>query len=284
MTIKSQSLEVHAEMGHRHQRAAIIALAGITALLLATEALRRGVAGSNAYIPSTLSELNPLRHGQYRFLPVSSSRETTRRDDGRICPTCNCSETGSYLLSPWNGQLPTLDYLNSPHATKHDFAQYLSHHLFVQSQADPVPVPETSRIGLLNKFLACPDSLFSFSFTRIKLRLPTAYAFTRTSGHGRLGASDKRIRYLARHADTIKEYYRLVETEGYRDGTAAKDRQLLWIVIEDDDHINPEIAKWLIASEIRRSPDRLHSSVCLLAEADLCISPAHIYVAHGPTR
>lgn len=233
-------------MGQRHLRAGLLALAGFTVLLLTSEALRRGATSAlqTAYIGSA-------RHEQHSFLSSSSPRHKQNDNDGRICPTCNCSEIGSYLISPFNGQLPSIDYLNSPQATKRDFAQFMSHHLFVQGRADPIPVPDTSRIALSNRFITCPDELLSFSFAQLQLHLPTAYAFTRTSGHGRLGASEKRIRYLTRHADTFKEYYELVEREGYGDGKTAKDRQFLWIVIEDDDHINPEIAQWLASSDIR---------------------------------
>lgn len=238
-----------------YPRAGLLALAGLAIILLAAESLRRCVDVSSGSSPSSLFDLLPGPPGhQYKFLSsASSAQHSLSKDDGRICPTCDCLQTGSYLLSPWNQQIPTLDYLNSPQATKCDFARYLSHNLFVQSQIDPVPVPAASRLDLYNKFSSCPDTLFSFSFKRLKLHLPTAYAFTRTSRHGRLGAPEKRIRYLTRHAETIKEYYKLVETEGYLDGVPANDRQLLWLIIEDDDHINPEIARWLINSEIRES-------------------------------
>lgn len=240
-------------MGYRHQRACIAALAALTVILVACEALRRGSSASgfeNDNLGARLRDLLPLRHEQQQSL-LSSSKHGGKRDDGRICPTCNCSQTGSYLVSPYNSLLPHIKFLQSPQATKRDFAQYLSHHLFVLARNDPVPVPNASRIALTDKFITCPDSLLSFSFAKLKLNLPTAYAFTRTSGHGRLGATHKRIRYLTRHADTIKEYYQLVEKEGYADGKTAKDRQFLWVVIEDDDHINPDIADWLAATQIR---------------------------------
>lgn len=235
-------------MGQRHKRACIFALGGLVLLCLACEALRR-VIGPAAFASDYLGTLLPLQHEQQSFL--TTSKHNKKGDDGLICPNCNCSETGSYLVSPYVGPQPHVKFLQSPQATKRDFAQYLSHHLFVQARNDPVPVPDASRIALTNRFISCPDSLLSFSFSKLKLNLPTAYAFTRTSGHGRLGASDKRIRYLTRHAETIKEYYRLVEKEGYSDGKKAKDRQFLWMIIEDDDHINPEIASWLATSEIR---------------------------------
>lgn len=241
------------KMGLRHQRVGLILLAGITVFLLGSEAFRRSVAGpADGYVSSNLSDLLPSRLRQHSFLSSSKSLEYgAKLEDGQVCPTCNCEETASYLLSPWSGQLPTLDLLNSPQATKRDFAHYLSHNLFVQSQTDPIPVPDISRLEPYKKFSSCPDTLFSFSFKALKLHLPTAYAFTRTSRHGRLGAPEKRIRYLSRHAGTIKEFYELVRKEGYHDGVPAKDRQMLWLIIEDDDHINPEIAQWLLSSSIR---------------------------------
>lgn len=239
----------------RHQRIGLLVLAGVTLFLLGSEAFRRSAAGSSdSYTASSsLSDLLPGRLRQHSFLSSSSSslKHGSTVEEGLICPTCKCDETGSYLLAPWTGQLPTLVLLNSPQAQKQDFAHYLFHNLFVRSQSDPVPVPDASRLDLYKKFTSCPDTLYSFSFNGLKLHLPTAYAFTRTSRHGRLGAPEKRIRYLTRHADTIKEFYQLVGKEGYHDGVPAKDRQLLWLIIEDDDHINPEIAQWLLASSIR---------------------------------
>ncbi|KAK9899152.1 glycosyltransferase family 43 protein [Cystobasidium minutum MCA 4210] len=250
-------------MGQRHKRARIFALATIAFLCLACEVFRRAVGSPDfaaSYLGPRFSELLPLQHERQSFL-TDSKKHGKNRNDGTICPTCNCSQPGSYLLSPYIGQQPHLKLLHSPQATKRDYARYLSHHLFVQARNDPVPVPDASRIALSDRFNSCPDALLSFSFSKLKPNLPTAYAFTRTSSHGRLGALDKRLRYFARHADTIKEYYQLVEKEGYADGKSAKDRQFLWMVIEDDDHINPDLAKWLEASEI-----------------------PYLYVAHGPTR
>jgi hypothetical protein len=227
-------------MGPRYYKLGILAFSIGAVLLLATEVLHEDT--------SVYTTLNTHKSHIFGSIAGQSVDDATSQS---LCPTCICSSLGSYLASTWISEPPTLNFLKSHKATERDFAKYLSHHVFLRSQSDPVAMPEQARTSLLNKYITCPDSLFSFSFKRLKLNLPTAYAFTRTSGHGRLGASEKRIRYLSRHADTIKEYYKLVEMEGYQDGVRASDRQLLWLVIEDDDHINPDIARWLLSSGIR---------------------------------
>lgn len=228
------------------QRFALLAVSTVMVLLLVTEAIRRESIEPHAgLVPSFMS----LRRHQLFLGPGSGS---AHNPDGKVCPTCNCSEIGSFSSSPWAGNLPTLEHLWSRHATKADFARYLSHHILLSAQAEPLPVPDTSRMSLLQNFITCPDKLFSFSFDGLRMGLPTSYIFTRTGGKGRLGAAEKRLRYFRRHADTIREFHELAEKEGYYDGAKGEDKQLLWLIIEDDDHISPEIAQWLSTTGLRK--------------------------------
>ncbi|CAD6583232.1 MAG: Beta-1,3-glucuronyltransferase 2 (Glucuronosyltransferase S) [Cyphobasidiales sp. Tagirdzhanova-0007] len=79
--------------------------------------------------------------------------------------------------------------------------------------------------------------------------------------YGRLGDIPTRLRYFKRHADTISQFLRHVKNEGYRDGAMYTDRQLIWLIAEDGDAIDPATLK-------------------LLRDTGL----PFIYFAHGPTR
>lgn len=200
----------------------------------------------------------------------------------KICPSCNCSDFGSYALSSKHGNLPSLDRIYSGKSTPSEMAQYLATNIYMRSQADPTPMGDDIRAQMLSHFLTCPDKLFSYSFDGIQLRRPTSYIFTRVGGGDRLGTTQLRLKYLQRHADTMKEYNSMVEKEGFMDGLAAKDRQLLWIVVEDDEGIDTKTAKWLANSGIRKLQfvrqyfrDQTHLPPT---------ASAHLYFSWGPTR
>ncbi|KAK9898578.1 glycosyltransferase family 43 protein [Cystobasidium minutum MCA 4210] len=191
----------------------------------------------------------------------SSTREPANMTE-YICPECDCTIPGYYSLSPrFSSPLPSLDEARKPGATKRTIKRYLlseiSHYLWM----NPVFLPPTALAPLFQSFFTCPDNLIRLNFKGLEYGKPTTYMYTRTGDGGRLKANERRLRYFQRHIDTLKEYNRIVELEGFFDGAKAKDRQLIWILIEDNDHLNEDL-------------NNLMNSTGL----------PYLYFAHGPTH
>ena len=187
----------------------------------------------------------------------------TDYESDKICPTCNCSESGSYLTSPtFHTPLVSVRDIHRGNYSPSQLNRFLQEAVLLIGQTDQVPMPAEGRAALLSTFATCPDKLLSSSFQGLKMRLPTSYIFTRTSMYGRLGDIPTRLRYFKRHADTISQFLRHVKNEGYRDGAMYTDRQLIWLIAEDGDAIDPATLKLLRDTGLRKriSPYRNHYS------------------------
>ena len=170
-----------------------------------------------------------------------------------ICPECNCTISGSFLLSPqWSQPIPTYEKVRSPRASKAAIKRYLINEISNYLWLHPHFLPEKALAPLFSQYFTCPDRLFSLNIDGLQCDKPTLYMYTRTGDGGRLKANEKRMKYFKRHAETITEYNALVEAEGFRDGLKAKDRQLIWIIIEDGDQINGTLDEIMRISGIRK--------------------------------
>ena len=192
---------------------------------------------------------------QHKLLEHSMSLESmpTDYESDKICPTCNCSESGSYLSSPtFHTPLVSVQDIHRGSYSPSQLNRFLQKAVLLIGQTDQVPIPAERRAALLSSFVTCPDRLLSSSFQNLKMQVPTSYIFTRTSMYGRLGDIPTRLRYFARHADTISHFLRLVKSEGYRDGARYTDRQLIWLIAEDGDAIDPDTSQFLRDTGLRK--------------------------------
>ena len=187
----------------------------------------------------------------FQSVDALAATELSSLHSRSICPTCNSSEVGSFAKSSTAHPMPSLERLQSGKATEAEIARYIATNIYMRGQEDPTPMDDVARFKMLSTFLTNPDLLFSYSFEGIKMRRPTSYIFTRVGGGDRLGTSELRLKYLQRHADTIDEYHELVEREGFSYGVGTDDRQLLWIIVEDDAQIDQNTANWLASTGLR---------------------------------
>lgn len=185
-------------------------------------------------------------------LPGFPAAKQANEDTWRICPECSAQRVGGYLSSD-HARLkkPSAKRLRSGRATKAELASFLLQDIVLASNLE-LPLldwdlykPETqfmqpeARTKLFHNYLTDPDSLLSFSFAGLRPSLPTLYMFTRTADHGRLSGTT-RYKYMRRHVETVKAYQELVREEGYAEASQwrGKDRQLLWIVVEDESELD----------------------------------------------
>lgn len=117
---------------------------------------------------------------------------------------------------------------------------------------------------MLRQIIKDPASVLAWDLTRLSPGKQTTYMFTKTYADGKVG--DERSAYMRRHIDTMHLFDAKMANASawngrYEDGTAAADRQLVWIVVEDGKTIDQEVAATLAEGEI-----------------------SYIYFAYGPTH
>lgn len=177
----------------------------------------------------------------------------------RLCPDCDCTTPGAYANSPaFFTPVPTLEALrkqisknegtnwNSP-----GMLRYLLHKIQLHSVLEGLFLTDEAVAWLLTNQFTCPDMLISYNFTGLAMDKPTSYIYTRTGPGGKLAKWTDRAMYMERHVGVIHEYEKLVKEEGFLDGAKDKDRQLLWLVVEDESQMEPGMEELLRASGIR---------------------------------
>lgn len=175
-----------------------------------------------------------------------------------LCPTCNCSVPGSYATSPFIGRAADLS-VNTPSQLRRvwsqpaEVARYLLHHVVLEAQLNPVLYNDEASLAVAKRLLTCPDQVFAYNLTGLELGMPTSYVYTRTGPSGRLASIGARPRYMQRHVEMIHQYNNLTKEKGYPDGTPGNSKQLIWLVLEDQDIIDESIAKVMQESGIRES-------------------------------
>jgi hypothetical protein len=200
---------------------------------------------------------------------LSDLEEEEQEDQGpvKLCRECQCDVPGSYAASKaFSLPVPSIDELRSIITKKRTFntpalLRYLLRTLLLQTTLDGIFLSDNAISQLLANHFTCPDVLISYNFEGLELDKPTSYIFTRTGAGGKLPEWKDRGRYLGRQAKTINKFLDLVHYKGYADGAKADDRQLIWLVVEDDSKMEPQLELLLRDSGI-----------------------PFIYMAHGPTR
>lgn len=202
-------------------------------------------------------------------------RKQEGEDSWKICPECNSTRYGGYVSSE-HARIakPSEKRLRSGRASKAELATFMLQDILLASNLEIPLLPwdryhpdsmwmqPQARNKLFHNYLTDPDSILSFSFAGLRPSLPTLYMFTRTANHGRL-SGEARYRYMRRHIETLKAYNELVAKEGYHAISAWRgaQRQLLWIVAEDAEKLDDNLA-------------------AVLKESGL----PYLYIAHGKTQ
>lgn len=106
--------------------------------------------------------------------------------------------------------------------------------------------------------------VLSWDLSRLDAGKPTTYMFTKTYGGGKVG--DDRSAYMQRHINTMHTFDAKIANASawdgkYEDGTPAAGRQLIWIIVEDGESIDQEVAATLAEGQI-----------------------SYIYFSYGPTH
>lgn len=197
-------------------------------------------------------------------------------ESGTICTTCNASSPGDFASSPYFTGAPLLERAEA----RTVFAQpgqaggkallrrFLVHHIPFAAAVSKAWMRDSAQNAMLNSFLAAPDMLLSYNFTGLSLDKPTAYIYTRTGG--KKLDNGRRLAYFQMHHDTIHAFQDKIAREGYADGTQAKDRQLLYIVVRDDSEIDTEVDAFFRARSIRELDSQ--ATPRQYAVADVCLS------------
>lgn len=186
-------------------------------------------------------------------------------DLGQICPTCSC-DTGSYLVSasfPVGSIEELLQPINNKPLNEQDATRVgrtFFHRIVLDNLLNALYTNADIVVKLWQNALSCPDAIFAYNLQSLKPRTPTMYLFTRTGPGGRLGKV--RGKYFGRHIEAITEYTTLVSEHGYVDGVAGSERQLVWIVMEDDAALPEDGLREILATS----------------------GINYIFLAHGPTR
>ena len=112
--------------------------------------------------------------------------------------------------------------------------------------------------GLLK---ASPKRTMAWDVAGLVPLKPTVFAFTKTAMVGGKLTPEMRRAYFDRHVQTILRHRENVERQGYSDGAPASSRQVVWIIVEDNDRLDPNIVSLMRDSGVN-----------------------FIYFAYGPTR
>jgi hypothetical protein len=171
---------------------------------------------------------------------------------GLLCSDCQDvrQSSNAYALSedftstPLRGR----DDIRHPYTNAASIKRYLLHHIVLDAVLEKTWMNIESTNAMLVNYFSKPDNLLAYSFSGLKIDLPTTYMYTRTGPGGKLADITKRIRYLSRHSKTLADFQELVEQEGYIDGTPKSARQIIWVVIEDDAQIDPSVTHFLETS------------------------------------
>lgn len=177
--------------------------------------------------------------------------------DINICSGCNASVKGDFATSPSFSAVPLLDraaarsVFKEPgqNAGKALLKRYLVHHIPLAATISKAWMDSNQQNVMLNSYLSAPDSLLSYNLDGLRLDVPTAYIYTRTGGT-KLG-NERRLQYFQMHHDTVRAFKEKVKKDGYMDGARFEDRQLLYIIVRDESHIDPEIDAFFKARSIR---------------------------------
>lgn len=215
----------------------------------------------NSEVDKEDGEWAPIKEKGNGINPVEFYGSNDIEGPVRLCPDCDCTTPGAYANSPaFYVPVPTLSKLRTQISRKEGtnwnspgMLRYLLHKIQLHSVLEGLFLTDEAVAWLLTNQFTCPDMLISYNFTGLVMDRPTSYIYTRTGPGGKLSKWTDRAMYMERHVGVIHEYQDLVKKEGFLDGAKDSDRQLLWIVVEDESQMEPGMEELLRASGIRRS-------------------------------
>lgn len=183
------------------------------------------------------------------WLPTSASSNLSPQ----MCPECNTTQPGSYLASASFSKvdIPTRSEARRSKPESPSVARYLLHHIVIEPVMHKIWLSWETAGKLLVNYFTHPDSLLAYSFKGLQLDTPTLYMYTRTGPGGKLANVEKRIKYFSRHVEAVRAYDELIAEKGFLDGVSQRNRQLIWIVVEDNAQIDNELASYLKNTSIR---------------------------------
>lgn len=190
----------------------------------------------------------PLDHDEDKRAEGSAihAEDSAEEQDGEgpfvICPQCDETDMNGYarlgLASSIQG-----DTMNAR------LVRHLERELLLKSWQEPVFMSNDSALGLYRNYLSRPDEMLSLSVNNLTIEKPTMYIYTRTGPSSKAGQKG-RYRGLADHGKSLWRHIRYTRERGFQDGTLASERQILWIVIEDNSRIDPQLTEVLQQSGI----------------------------------
>lgn len=224
-------------------------------LLLVSLATIVSLTGVNPNLRRSLSSLVSNSEA-----PGSSSEDLDVFDEDRICRNCSCSRATNTasLLSDSFTPVPSVEALRSAIRRARSFnvaglAHFISRHVILRTAMEGVELESQAVSDILRTYYTCPDDQIAVNLGPLHLDRPTLYVYTRTSrGKGKVGGSwETRERYFDRHRRNMLAHLQAVRENGYFDGTAATDRQLLWVIVEDSATLDENLVIWLRSTTIR---------------------------------
>lgn len=205
------------------------------------------------------SDWAPIKQNGAGIDPVEFYGSNDIQGPVRLCPDCDCTTPGAYANSPaFFTPVPTLDTLRKQISKKDGtnwnspgMLRYLLHKIQLHSVLEGLFLTDEAVAWLLTNQFTCPDMLISYNFTGLVMDKPTSYIYTRTGPGGKLSKWTDRAMYMERHVGVIHEYEELVRKDGFLDGAKDSDRQMLWLVVEDESQMESGMEELLRASGIR---------------------------------
>lgn len=99
-------------------------------------------------------------------------------------------------------------------------------------------------------------SIMAWNLAPLSLNVSTLYMFTKTGPGSSSKTGPLRVRYFERHIRTVHEHLRILSEHGGYDSStnhlweSGAKRQMVWIIVEDNFSIDPDIALALRSSSI----------------------------------
>lgn len=176
-----------------------------------------------------------------------------------LCDICDCS-------SPGAPSLPASSFKLRKDVKRSDLPD-LVRHAILDIQCRHVYSTRNKAFVTLRDMIREPSAVMAWDLSKIDLGKPTSYMFTKTAPVSKVASL--RAQYLERHVKTMHLFDEKMANSAdaggwaghYEDGADAASRQTLWILAEDNNVIDQNVA-------------------AMLAEGDV----NYIYFALGPTR
>ncbi|CAD6587128.1 MAG: Beta-1,3-glucuronyltransferase 2 (Glucuronosyltransferase S) [Cyphobasidiales sp. Tagirdzhanova-0007] len=198
-------------------------------------------------------------------MPVGESEALALASDvypsfSDLCNICDCT-----TVPP---TYPAAHFISRAQAQRSDLPR-LVRNAFLDIQCQQVYSTRLNSLRTMRSVTKDWSTGLVWDLSTLDLNKPTTYMFTKTvptSTQSERNVKDnlERSAYMRRHVETIHKFQKKMETTWngkYEDGTSAQDRQIVWIIVEDNDTIDTGLAATLSDGNIN-----------------------YVYFAYGPTR